>query len=124
MTETTETTERDLDAHSRLTRAIMLALGARTDLKIWVCNAGKFRSQDGRRVIQGLPNGHPDLSGFLKGGVWFGLEAKTGNARQNKDQRTWQTQAALLGARYAVVRSVADAEEVVWGWLQGLKGAA
>lgn len=46
--------------------------------------------------------GHPDISGLLHG-IWIGIEIKTGNAVQSKDQKNFEAMIKKAGGVYIVV---------------------
>ncbi len=49
-------------------------------------NAGKFRSFDGKRVVEGLPEGFSDLFGFTNNGARFiAIECKEPNWKMSKE---------------------------------------
>lgn len=66
------------------------------------------------RVTYGLGVGSPDIIGHV-GGRFLGLEAKTGKARRNPEQRKWHDIERRRGAVVEVIRSVGDMHEVVRG---------
>ena len=86
-----------------------------------------------RRVVKGAEAGTPDIlfvyerairtavvSGepvtLAAAGCLGGLEVKTVTGRQLPTQRAWQEKAERHGVRYAVVRSISEALDVVGLW--------
>ena len=95
---------------------IKVAVSATGLARVFRTNAGKFRALTHDGVIEGLPDGFPDLCGFLAGGRWFGLEVKRPGEKQTKQQRTFQTVSAKFGALYAVVTSEEEAVARIRAW--------
>jgi hypothetical protein len=96
---------------------ILLALGQRSDLcRLWRINAGTTRAWDAPRAIKGAPAGHPDVTGIIKGGRWFGLEVKKPGEKQTEQQVRFEAMVVRFGGLYAVVRSVAEAIATVERW--------
>lgn len=100
-----------------LQQAILIALGSRPDLRIWRVNAGGSPGLRGGWV-KGAPPGHPDLTGILRGGRWFGIEVKTEDGKQSEQQKRFEAMATGLDGLYAVVRSVEEAVATVDSWLK------
>lgn len=109
-------------AHAELIAEIKLKVGALPFVRIWSRVVGTFYRvrrdpQTGRvteaiAVTVGTP-GEPDLDGILlmrNGmGVRLGIEAKTGNAVQNPEQRAYEAMIVRMGGIYIVARSADDA---------------
>lgn len=96
---------------------ILLALGQRRDLRIWRVNCGASMGFGGG-VIKGAPPGHPDLTGILAGGRWFGLEVKRPGQKQSEQQARFEAMVKRFGGLYAVARSVDEAQATVTAWLE------
>ena len=97
-----------------LTKSILTAL-AQIGVWCWRNNSGTVRV--GGRTIVMSPVGSPDIFGILPpNGRLFGLEVKLGNEKQRDSQVEWQNDADRNGVRYAVVRSVAEAADIVRRW--------
>jgi hypothetical protein len=67
-----------------------------------------------RAKAAGLERGAPDLSFVWPGGVTTYIEVKAAAGRLSREQRRL---AAMLGARFALVRSPAEAREALTGWM-------
>lgn len=104
------------ETEQQLQSKILLALGQRRDLKIWRSNAGDSLGFNGG-VIKGLPAGHPDLSGMLRGGAWYGLEVKRPGQKPSESQVKFAAMCKQMSAHYAVVHSVDEASAAVDVWL-------
>lgn len=79
-------------------------------------NVGKFRTQDGRWMTTGLPNGFPDLFGFRKrDGKMFFIEVKTCRGRLSEDQKYWRQILTREPVLYGVARDPADAIAILKG---------
>lgn len=108
-------------AHSKLVADIRLALGMERDLVLWLNRVTHVETYDAIRGgavhgRAGLPDGSPDLVGIFKaqaGGIFVGLEVKTGAGKQRPAQLAFQQVVRHLGGVYAVVRSVAEARDVL-----------
>jgi hypothetical protein len=75
-----------------------------------------FRVHSGKVKVKGgwmqlAPNGTPDL--YVLGWGW--LECKAAKGKLNADQIAWHAHARAAGERVAVVRTPAEALEVVRG---------
>jgi hypothetical protein len=57
----------------------------------------------GERVIRFGLKGSSDIIGIYKG-RFLGIEVKTGNARQSKDQKRFQAMIDKMGGIYVVIR--------------------
>lgn len=96
-------------AHTKLLREILLAIGSRPDCIVWEHKTGLFRLPVGEgRVPVGLP-GSPDIVGFTAGGLFVGIEVKTGSGRFSTQQHAFSTAASRLGVSVCVARSVDEA---------------
>jgi hypothetical protein len=95
-----------------LVSAVLLALGQRTDLRVWRQNTGALKDSNGRLVRYGLV-GSGDISGILAGGRRLEIECKVGKGRQSEHQRAFGEMIQRYGGVYLVVRSVEDAVDGV-----------
>ncbi len=59
-------------------------------------------------VRYGIP-GSPDIIGIMIGGFWVGIEIKSGNAKQQKNQRAFQLMINSFGGFYMVAKSADEA---------------
>jgi len=99
--------------HTVLVSEIRLALGHEPDLLLWPVQPGGVHDVTGRPMRTG-PVGMSDLIGILAPhGTWICLEAKTGRAKQTRNQVLWMDLIRSHGGVYAVVRSVDDAKKVI-----------
>lgn len=96
----------------QIQQAILAALGARKDLRIWRANTGVAYGEDGRQVRFGAP-GQGDLSGILRGGRRLELEVKAPGGRPTEQQARFGAMVNAMGGLWAVVRSVDEAVAVV-----------
>jgi hypothetical protein len=94
---------------------IMLALGRRTDLRIWRQNTGTARSHDGKRVIKFGVVGGADISGLLRGGRRLEIEVKAPGGVQSEDQKRFQQMIERFGGVYLLVYSVEQAVTAIDG---------
>lgn len=79
-------------------------------------NVGKFRTQDGRWLTTGLPNGFPDLFGYRKrDGKMFFIEVKTCRGRLSEEQKHWREVLIHEPVIYGVARDPADALAILEG---------
>ena len=88
---------------------VMLALGARSEFRVWRQNCGQIpvRDRTGKvlRVFDpGPPNGAADLSGIVFGsGRRLEIELKASDGVQSDDQRRWQAFIERAGGVYVLV---------------------
>ena len=93
---------------------VLIALGQRTDCRVWRQHAGRFRAlRDHNVVVRVAPDGIPDVCGILIDGRWLALEVKSKAGRQRKTQKAFQRMIEKHGGVYAVVRSAREAVSVV-----------
>lgn len=94
-------------------RSIMIALSAQGHA-CFRANVGAFFTKDGRHVTTGLPKGFSDLFGFRKDDARaYFMEVKTATGRATSEQVAFLAAMQARGAIAGVVRSVADAEELI-----------
>lgn len=108
-----------------LQQRIRLALGTRSDLRIFRNQVGQLPDpKTGRPVQFGLAKGSADLIGWRtvvvtpemvgqRIAVFTSLEVKTPTGRLTPQQRNWQHAVNQAGGIAGVVRSVADALRIV-----------
>lgn len=84
------------------------------DCTVFRTNAGKFRSMDGKRIIQGLPIGHFDLYGFkhVNGKVFY-IEMKTKTGKARESQINFHKMLSRWGIIHGIARSPEDAVKIV-----------
>lgn len=92
---------------------IMLAVSAR-HCTIFRANVGKFKTQDGRWVSTGLPNGYPDLFGFIHGSnkIFF-IEVKNATGRPRPDQIRFHKFLQKNKVIHGIARSPEDALKII-----------
>lgn len=98
---------------AKIQREIKDAINAAGIGRCWVASSGTFKSLDGRRYIQGMPEGFPDLFGYRRrDGKMFFIEVKRPKQTRSDEQIAFGE--ALRGAvLYGVARSVDDAFEIL-----------
>ncbi len=90
-------------------RRLMLALGRRSDLRLWRQNVGSVpvRDTSGRtlRVFSsGAPKGAGDLSGYVRPEGWrLEIEVKGPRSKRSRDQEIFAQLVAAGGCVYALV---------------------
>lgn len=100
-------------SEAEIQREILVAFGARSDLRIWRANTGKAFNPSGRLVTFGVP-GQPDIMGLrLPHGQLIGIEVKSATGKQRADQASFQAMMERFGGLYILARSVADVECVL-----------
>lgn len=97
-------------------QAILLAIGARPDLRVWRNNVGVATGANGRPIRFGVP-GSADILGVLQIvpgiGRLTGLEVKAEHGRIRPEQLAWATAMRNVGAACFVVRSTDDARRAL-----------
>ena len=71
--------------------------------RLWANNTGVGRAMDSDRIVRFGLKGSPDIIGLYKG-LFLGIEVKTGNAKQSKEQKFFQNMVDNLGGIYVVCR--------------------
>jgi len=92
--------------HDQLVHDIIVAASASGQAVLYANQSGY--DPRARRKCGGCP-GFPDIYGWNKLGLFFGLEVKTGMGRLSPVQKIWHDMARRTGACVAVVRSVEEA---------------
>lgn len=92
---------------SALIRAVLLAIGARPDLRVWRQNVGVARMPSGRIVRFGIP-GAADISGILHGGRRLEIECKSDTGRLSPLQYRFRRVIQHHSGLYILARSVDD----------------
>lgn len=89
-------------------RSLMIALGARPELRIHRQNCGQIpvRDRTGKvvRVFDpGPPNGAADISGIVRGsGRRIEIETKAAKGEQSDEQKAWQRMIESFGGIYVL----------------------
>ena len=104
---------------------IRLALGRRSDLRLFRNNTGSLPDpRTGRPIKFGLAKGSADLIGLRtvtitpdmvgrQVAVFTSLEIKTPTGRATPEQRDWLEMVRSRGGLAGIVRSVQDANEII-----------
>ncbi len=90
--------------HQKLVHEILLKIG--TTVRVWKNATGVARF--GKRTVAFGLKGSADIIGLLPGGRFLAIEVKTGNAKQNKDQKNFQIMIEKMGGLYILARSTTD----------------
>ncbi len=102
--------------HSKLVNEILLTFGSRPDLTLWKNATGAVKIGD--RFLKFGMKGSPDIIGILDGGTFFGIEVKTGAAKQSPEQKLFEAMVFRRRGVYIVARcldDVANALESITG---------
>src|SRR4051812_42536707 len=94
--------------HSALVNEILLTFGSRKDLTLWKNATGAVKV--GERFLRFGMKGSPDILGIGDGGVFLGIEVKTGNARQSPEQKLFEAMVFRRRGVYILARSIKDVE--------------
>ena len=108
-----------------LQQQIRLALGTRSDLRLFRNNTGTLPDpRTGRPVQFGLARGSADLIGLRtvtitpdmvgqQVAVFTSIEVKTPKGRPTAEQQNWLNMVRSLGGIAGIARSVRDANEIL-----------
>ena len=94
--------------HSALVNEILLQFGARPNLTLWKNATGAVKIAN--RFLKFGMKGSPDIIGVANGGIFLGIEVKTGQAKQSPEQKLFQAMVGKRGGIYILARSLADVE--------------
>tara|TARA_R110002012_G_scaffold131849_3_gene284714 strand:+ start:1435 stop:1731 length:297 start_codon:yes stop_codon:yes gene_type:complete len=80
--------------------------------RVWANNTGMIKTED--RVVRFGLKGSSDILGIYKG-VFLGIEVKTGDATQSKDQKIFQRMLDMRGGVYVLCtdRNVEQIQNIV-----------
>ncbi len=93
---------------------ILLAL-SRHDCTVCRSNAGKIKTDDGRRIML-FPRGWPDITGFEHhSGKMILIEVKNERGKLREDQKRFAKFIKQYPVLYGVCRSVDDALKIIGG---------
>jgi hypothetical protein len=92
------------EEHSRLLSEILLAIGSRTDCRVWRNETGMAFRDD--HAIRYGKRGSSDILGLTSDGRMLCIEVKTGKASQSKHQVNFQKSIEKFGGRYLIARSI------------------
>jgi hypothetical protein len=113
------------NAETTLQQQIRLALGSRSDLRIFRNQVGSLPDpRTGRLVTFGLARGSADLIGWrtviigpehigLRLAVFTSIEVKTPTGRVRPEQSAWLSTVNDAGGLAGVARSVSDAHAII-----------
>jgi hypothetical protein len=113
------------NAETTLQQQIRLALGTRTDLRLFRNQVGQLPDpRTGRPVQFGLARGSADLIGWrtititpdmvgTQLAVFTSIEVKTPNGRIRPEQHAWLGAVRSAGGIAGIARSVCDANEIL-----------
>ena len=99
------------EAHTDLVNAILLALGSRTDMRVWKNHTGAVR-RPGYFMRYGLV-GSSDILGITNRGTFIAIEVKTGNASLSKEQCDFRDMILRFNGIHVVARSLSDVSDIV-----------
>lgn len=116
------------DCHKLLCRRLQLGVGGSPFARCWPQETGKGRALNNpQHIIAFGVKGGADISGVLAPlGRRVELEAKTGNARQNNNQKAFQKMITRFGGIYMVVHAqrAADIDAAVLSTVAHLRQLA
>ena len=113
------------NAETTLQQHIRLAVGQRSDVRLFRNNTGTLPDpRTGRPIQFGLARGSADLIGIKQVtitpdmvgqtiGVFTSIEVKTPTGRVTPQQRNWLTMVRKLGGIAGIARSIRDANEIL-----------
>lgn len=113
------------NAETTLQQHIRLAVGQRSDVRLFRNNTGTLPDpRTGRPIQFGLARGSADLIGIKQVtitpdmvgqtiGVFTSIEVKTPTGRVTPQQRNWLTMVRKLGGIAGIARSIRDANELL-----------
>lgn len=113
------------NAETTLQQHIRLAVGQRSDVRLFRNNTGTLPDpRTGRPIQFGLAKGSADLIGIKQVtitpdmvgqtiGVFTSIEVKTPTGRVTPQQRNWLAMVRKLGGIAGIARSIRDANEIL-----------
>jgi hypothetical protein len=108
--------ERSASREIDIQQAVLLAIGARRDCRIWRNNVGVAMGANGRPIRFGVP-GSADILGVLEIlpglGRFVGQEVKSPTGRLRPEQIAWAQAMRSVGAAVEVVRSAEEARRAL-----------
>lgn len=92
-----------------ITQPVLVAVSRFPNAAFWRQNCGRFRSMDGRRVVNATSiEGIADIMGVYRGFA-VAIETKTKSGKQLESQKRFQTAFEKSGGKYIIARCVDDA---------------
>ncbi len=108
-----------MQSEAEVLHDVLLALGSRSDCKVWRNNYGEAKMPSGAWVRFGVP-GQADVSGILRGGRRLEVETKRPrNHVHRKSQQRFQAMIEAMGGLYVLAVSADDAVRAVDSALAG-----
>ena len=102
--------------HASIIRFLDMALPNESTPAWHTPNGGARNAITGAMMKRlGTRAGFPDIC-FLHAGTLYAIEVKTENGRQSDAQKTWQANLERAGGKYAIARSVTDAQDMLKKW--------
>ena len=98
------------DQHSDLVNRLLIALSERGHM-VTKFTTGTGFTQYGARIAFGCP-GWADIIGITSSGQFIAVEAKTGNATLQKNQKAFREQVTKRGGIFITARSVTDLDQI------------
>lgn len=89
-----------------------MAISATGLVLAWSHPTGSAQAPSGAWINYGLV-GSSDIVGLVKGGFFIGIEVKTGEAKQSKEQLRFEHAVRIKDGHYFVARDVESAVEFV-----------
>lgn len=89
--------------HQKVVKLVLLKMTSKY-CRVWPNNTGVGRDMSGERIIRFGLKGSSDIIGVYKG-LFLGIEVKTGNAVQNKDQINFQKMIESCGGIYILCKN-------------------
>ena len=87
---------------------ILLAIGARRDIRVWRNQTGALPDVRGRLVRFGLVGSSDILGVMAPAGRILAIEVKSPTGRQTESQHNFQRMVESMGGLYILARSVED----------------
>lgn len=106
-------------AHDRLRSEILVALGSRPDVRVWLIESKQAFRPDGT-PFRAVPLGEPDIAGVIApSGRHLAIEVKTGTGRASEAQTARLTMYRAFGAVAGVARTLDQAVRAVEAAIRG-----
>lgn len=98
------------DQHTDLVNRLLIALSKRGHM-VTKFTTGSGFTQYGARISFGCP-GWADIIGITPSGQFLAVEAKTGNATLQKNQKDFRDQVERRGGIFIIARSETDLDQI------------
>lgn len=96
------------DYESDVLAEVLLAVGARRDVRVWRANTGAARTRSGRLIRFGI-RGQADILGLTSSGRFLAIECKSATGRLSPAQIAFCDMVERFGGIYIVARSAQEA---------------